>query len=574
FIALVIVACIIDLHRALGLLVFTLLAIFFYFWDRLVERYGSWMWEASSPIRCLLSRNWFWMRCVLYASLLVLTVLWLVLDTAKQGTRQIVSFFGLLLFVLLMLVFSKHPFHWSWQALISGTLLQFLIALLIFRTSSGASAVEWIAQKVEILFGFTDVGSKFIFGKKYIDHPFAFKVMPVLLFLSSIVSVLYYVGFMPWLICKIGYAMQIVMGTTSVESVVAAGTIFLGQTESLILVRPYISKLTLSEIHALITVGLAGISGTMFAAYIALGVRSQHVLTSTVMSAPASLAIAKTFWPETETSSVKDESGIKIPVDDNTNVFEAASRGATSAVGLVVTIVVNLMVFISLMTFLDSILSWFGSLFDCPQLSFALIFSYVFRPLAFMMGVSWEDSGLVAELIGTKTFLNELLAYQKMSKLIKLRKAGGPEYVDNVKQYISAHSEMIATYALCGFSNFASMGIAFGSMSNFAPDRQADIASCGFRALIAGSVSCFMTACIAGVLYVPEVHCAHFLSTHFNNSVVTNSSQLIHCCTQLYTSVTVNDPWNITISNGFSESSLRQCCLLTPAAQFNCSLIS
>lgn len=208
------------------------------------------------------------------------------------------------------------------------------------------------------------------------------------------------------------------------------------------------------------------------------------------MSAPASLAIAKIFWPETETSSVKDESGIKITVyelnvctnlqkrtpsarpskcllcllrDDSTNVFEAASRGATSAVGLVVTIVVNLMVFISLMTFLDSILSWFGALFDCPQLSFSvrlltrtsspsvhqvdllkldlllpqLIFSYVFRPLAFMMGVSWEDSALVAELIGTKTFLNELLAYQKMSKLIKLRKAGGPEYVDNVKQYIS-----------------------------------------------------------------------------------------------------------------------------------------
>ncbi|XP_029685592.1 solute carrier family 28 member 3-like isoform X2 [Takifugu rubripes] len=576
FFVMVIIACVLNLQRALGLLILTLLAVFFYVWDWLMKRYGSWMWEASSPIRCLLSRSWVWMRWVALVSLLVFVVLWLVLDTAQRGPRQMVSFLGLLLLIFLMLLFSKHPFKWSWRVLVLGILIQFIIALLIFRTSTGDSALKWAANKVEILFAFEDVGSRFVFGEKFTDHPFVFKVMPVLLFLSSIISVLYYIGFMPWLICKIGYAMQVTMGTTPVESVVAAGTIFLGQAESLILVHPYISRLTLSEIHTLMTVGLAGISGTMLAAYISLGVKATYVLTATVMTAPASLAVGKIFWPETETSQVKDEEDIKTNIETNTTVFEAASTGATSAVGLAVTIVVNLMVFISLMSFLDGVLSWFGGLFDFPQLSFSLIFSYLFMPLAFMMGVSYEDSFIVAELIGIKTVLNELLAYQKMSKIIKLRNAGGPEYVDNVKQYISVHSEMIATYALCGFSNFASMGIAFGCMTNLAPGRQADIARCGIRALVAGSVSCFMTACIAGILYIPEVPevlCAGFLSTHFDKSVVMNSSQLVACCTHLYTSVTVHEPWNITISEGFNESSLRQCCLLTPSAQFNCSLL-
>ncbi|TWW60508.1 Solute carrier family 28 member 3 [Takifugu flavidus] len=618
FLVMVIIACVLNLQRALGLLILTLLAVFFYVWDWLMKRYGSWMWEASSSIRCLLSRSWVWMRWVALVSLLVFVVLWLALDTAQRGPRQMVSFLGLLLLIFLMLLFSKHPFKWSWRVLVSGILIQFIIALLIFRTSTGDSALKWAANKVEILFAFEDVGSRFVFGEKFTDHPFVFKVrrtpvtceglegsgsssethlnremmmmmmmtmvmmmmmtmvMPVLLFLSSIISVLYYIGFMPWLICKIGYAMQVTMGTTPVESVVAAGTIFLGQAESLILVHPYISRLTLSEIHTLMTVGLAGISGTMLAAYISLGVKATYVLTATVMTAPASLAVGKIFWPETETSQVKDEEDIKTNIETNTTVIEAASTGATSAVGLAVTIVVNLMVFISLISFLDGVLSWFGGLFDFPQLSFSLIFSYLFMPLAFMMGVSYEDSFIVAELIGIKTVLNELLAYQKMSKIIKLRNAGGPEYVDNVKQYISVHSEMIATYALCGFSNFASMGIAFGCMTNLAPGRQADIARCGIRALVAGSVSCFMTACIAGILYIPEVPevlCAGFLSTHFNKSVVMNSSQLVACCTHLYTSVTVHEPWNITISEGFNESSLRQCCLLTPSAQFNCSLL-
>ncbi|XP_056231467.1 solute carrier family 28 member 3-like isoform X2 [Seriola aureovittata] len=418
-----------------------------------------------------------------------------------------------------------------------------------------------------------NAGSKFVFGASYTDHFFAFKVMPILVFLSSVISILYYIGFMQWLICKIGLVMQVIMGTSPTESMVAAANIFLGHIDSPLLIRPYISGLTISEIHAVMTGGFASISGSLLGAFISLGVEASHLLTASLLSAPASLAIAKTFWPETETPKVtSSDRDLKMGKGESTNVLEVASQGASSAVGLVANIVVNLISFLALLSFFDAVLSWLGGMFDCPQLSFALICSYVFMPLSFMMGVSWEDCFIVAELIGIKTFLNEFVAYQKLSELIKRRKAGGPAYVNNVKQYISVHSETIATYALCGFSNFASLGMSVGALSAMAPDRRSDISSCGFRALIAGSVSCFMTACIAGMLYIPDLHCPRFLSTEFSNTNVTISSQLVTCCTLLYNSVTV-EPWNVTIGEEFSQSSLQGCCTVTQPTHFNCSLV-
>ncbi|KAM7392053.1 hypothetical protein PAMP_022695 [Pampus punctatissimus] len=572
FVTIVIAACVLNFHRAVGLLVISLVTIFFLVWDWMMERYGERVWEELYPIRNLFSRNWFWIRWIMCVLLLVAVVCWLTLDTAKQGTRQLVSFFGLLLLIFLMLLFSKHPFRWRWQTLICGIGLQFAFGLLTLRTTVGLGALQWLGKQAEGFMSYTDVGSKFVFGASYTDHFFVFKVLPILVFLSSVISILYYIGFMPWLICKIGFIMQVTMGTSPAESMAAAGNIFLGQTDTPLLIGPYISRLTCSEIHAVMTGGFASISGTILGAFISLGVEATHLLTASFMSAPASLAIAKMFWPETETSSTKDSHDLKMDKGESTNFLEAASQGASNAVGLVANIVVNLIAFLALLAFFDGVLSWLGGMFDCPQLSFSLICSYVFMPLSFMMGVSFEDSFIVAELIGTKTFLNEFVAYQKLSEFINRRKAGGPEYVNNVKQYISVHSETIATYALCGFSNFASLGMSVGALSAMAPERRTDISSCGLRALIAGSVSCFMTACIAGMLYIPNLQCPQFLSTEFNKTNVTIvSSQLVTCCTQLYNSMMVNEPRNVTFREGFSQSSLQGCCTVTPPTHFNCS---
>ncbi|XP_029915163.1 solute carrier family 28 member 3-like [Myripristis murdjan] len=573
FIAMVIAACILNFYQAIGLLVITLVTAFFLLWDWMMERYGDRVWEELSPVRDLFNRNWFWIRWVVCVLLLVGVVCWLALDTAKQGTRQLVSFAGLLVFIFLMVVFSKSPFRISWQTLLWGTGLQFVFGLLILRTKYGYIAVEWLGKQAEIFLSYADVGSEFVFGESYADHMFAFKVMPVLVFFSTVISILYYVGFMPWLILKIGFIMQVTMGTSPTESMAAAGNIFLGQTESPLLIRPYISQLTRSEIHAVMTGGFASIAGSVMGAFIAFGIESSHLLSASIMSAPASLAISKTFWPETETPCVTVTSSIKLDKGDSKNMLEAASNGASSAAGLVANVITNIIAFLALLAFLDAALSWLGAMFDYPQLSFSVICSYLFMPLAFMMGVSWEDSFIVGELIGLKTVFNEFVAYQKLSELINKRKAGGPEYVDNVKQYISVHSETIATYALCGFANFASLGMMVGALSGMAPERSTDISNCGIRALIAGSVSSFMTACIAGVLYIPTLPCPQFLDTLLNNTEVAASTQLVTCCTDLYNSVTVYEPWNVTVGGGFSLSSLQVCCPLTPPTNLNCSLV-
>ncbi|XP_068616920.1 solute carrier family 28 member 3-like [Brachionichthys hirsutus] len=573
FVAIVIAACILNFSRAAGLLVLLLIIAFFLVWDWLMECYGDRAWAKLSPVRDLLSENWYWMRWIICVLVLITVVCWLILDTAKLGTRQLISFTGLLLLIFLMLLFSKHPFRWSWRILLWGIGLQFAIALVTLRTTSGSVAMQWLGDQVEKFLSFTNVGSQFVFGASYTDHPFVFKVMPILIFLSSVISILYYIGFMQWFICKIGFLMHVTMGTSPTESMAAAGNIFLGQTESPLLIRPYINELTCSEIHAVIAGALAGISGTIIGAYISFGVDATHLLTASVMSAPGSLAIAKTFWPETETSRVKSSHEVKMDHGESINVLEAASQGATTAVGIVASIVSNLIAFISLLSFFDAALSWLGGMLDYPQLSFTLICSYVFMPLSFMMGVSWEDSFVVAELIGLKTFLNEFVAYQKLSLLITRRKAGGPEYVDNIKQYISIHSETIATYALCGFSNFASLGMMVAAMINMAPERKADISRCGIRALIAGSVSCFVTACVAGMLTINDHQCPHFLSTQFNSTEVISSSQLVTCCTLLFNSVTVHGRLNVTVGDGFSMNNLVHCCSLTPSTQFNCSFI-
>uniref|UniRef100_A0A3Q0R3M4 Solute carrier family 28 member 3 n=1 Tax=Amphilophus citrinellus TaxID=61819 RepID=A0A3Q0R3M4_AMPCI len=491
FVAMVIAACVVNFHRAVGLLVISLVTTFFLVWDWMMERYHEKVWEALSPIRDLLSRNWCGIRCQwCWRSLLVAVVCWLALDTAQRGTRQLVSFFGLLLFIFLTLLFSKHPFRWSWQTLLWGTGLQFIFGLLILRTTFGLIALQWLGNKVEAFLSFTDFGSKFVFGDSYTDHFFAFRVMPIIVFLSSVISMLYYIGFMPWLICKIGFIMQVTMGTSPAESVAAAGNIFLGHTDSPLLIRPYISKLTISEIHAVMTGGFASISGTILGAYISFGVDATHLLTATLMSAPASLAIAKMFWPEKDISVIRSNHPIKM--DKGKNLLEAASMGASRAVVLVASVAANIIAFLALLAFSDAVLSWLGGMFDYPQLSFSLICSYVFMPLSFMMGVSFEDSFIVAELMGIKTFLNEFVAYQKLSELIKRRKAGGPEYVNNVKQYISVSLIHVLTFSFPIFNSVIHL------VTSMAPDRRSDISSCGLRALIAGSISCFMTACVAG----------------------------------------------------------------------------
>ncbi|XP_043916260.1 solute carrier family 28 member 3 [Protopterus annectens] len=497
YLSMVIAACIINFHRALALFVITVLAIFFLLWDAFMKKYEGKNVKICAPFKRQLKQQWFWMKWVLCVIFIAAIVLWLSFDTAKQGSNQLISFGGLVMYILLMFLLSKHPTKVSWRAVFWGIGLQFIFGIIILRTKAGFEAFEWLGKQVQIFLQYTDAGSKFVFGDRYEDHFFAFKVLPIVIFFSTVISMLYYIGFMQWLILKVGWCMQITMGTSPTESMVAAGNIFIGQTESPLLIRPYLPELTKSELHAVMTGGFATIAGSVLGAYISFGVSASHLLTASVMSAPASLAIAKLFWPETKTTTVTADR-LKMEKGEGRNLIEAAYLGASASIPLVANIAANLIAFLALLAFINAALSWLGNMFDYPQLSFEVICSYVFMPFSFMMGVDWEDSFLVGRLLGYKTFFNEFVAYEQLSLMIQKRNTGEPLYIHGLKQYLSIRSETIATYALCGFANFGSLGIMIGALASLAPTRKSDIVDCAMRALVAGTVACFMTACIAG----------------------------------------------------------------------------
>ncbi|XP_050769546.1 solute carrier family 28 member 3 [Gymnogyps californianus] len=574
YLAVVIAACSLNFQRALPLFIITVLAMFFICWDFLIAKYEDRIAAFFSPGERYLEKQWFWLKWVLCAALIITIICWLIFDTAKQGSHQLISFGGLVMYVLLMFIFSKYPTRVAWRPVFSGIGIQFILGLLILRTKVGFDVFNWLGIQIQAFLEYSDTGAKFVFGEKYTDHFFAFKVLPIVVFFSTVMSMLYHLGFMQWLIGKVGWIMQIFMGTTPVESLVAAGNIFVGQTESPLLVRPYLPYITKSELHAVMTAGFSTIAGSVLGAYVSFGVSASHLLTASVMSAPASLATSKLFWPETEKPTVTLRSGLQKPKRESKNLLEAASQGASTSILLVANIAVNLISFLALLAFLDSALSWLGNLFDYPQLNFENICAYVFMPFSFMMGVDWEDSFIVGGLLGYKTFFNEFVAYERLSKLIHNREKGGSMYINGVKQYMTVRSEVIATYALCGFANFGSLGLVIGGLTSVTPSKKKEIAGGAFRAMIAGTVACFMTACVAGILTVPglEVPCHILLGNAFNSTdFPANSTELVECCQQLFTSV--NHSQEVFPGGNYSLSSWKGCCQILHRPALHCTWI-
>ncbi|XP_046519835.1 solute carrier family 28 member 3-like [Equus quagga] len=491
---------------------------------------------------------------VIWSSLILGVVLWLIFDTAKLGQQQLVSFGGLIMLVILMFLFSKHPTKVHWRPVFGGIGLQFLLGLIILRTGPGFMVFQWLGKQVQTFLEHTDVGTSFVFGENYTDHYLAFKVKPNPflwipangVFFGAVMSMLYYIGLMQWIIRKlrdqkgwIGWLMLVTMGSSPIESVVAAGSIFIGYTESPLLVRPYIRHATKSELHAIVTTGVATMAGNVLGIYISFGISPTHLLAASLMSAPASLAVAKLFWPETETPKTTIKDAMKMEMGDSRNLLEAASRGASSSMSLVANVAVNLIALVALLSFVNAVLSWFGSMFDYPQLSFEMICSYIFMPLSFIMGVEWQDSFMVSKLIGYKTFFTEFVAYERLSILVDLRKEAGPKFVNGVQQYMLIRSETIATYALCGFANFTSLVIAIKTLAIMLIFRRDDVSAVAVRALIAGIISSFMMGCIAGILSSTpvDINCHHILENAFASSLPQNTTDVLSCCQSLLSSL-------------------------------------
>lgn len=411
---------------------------------------------------------------------------------------RLVSFLGLFAMVFLAWLMSPHKRRLPLRIVAGGLLLQLGFAALILKTEQGMAVFDAISSAVGTLLGFVDEASRFMFGVEsevqdgqrsmQLLSSFAFKVLPAIIFFSSLMSVLYHLGVMQCIVKGVAWAMQKTLGVSGAESVAAAANVFVGHTEAPLVVRPFLESMTLSELNALMVGGFATISSGMLAVYVDMGVSAGHLVTASVISAPASLLIAKVMLPETEHPRTLGTVNLKIPRSSG-NLIEAIAIGAGDGLKLAVNVGAMLIAFLAFLAMFDAAIGWAGGLFGLKW-SLAGALGYLFAPIAWLMGIETKDCARAGEILGLKTVANEFIAYQRLSEWLQAGESSP----------ITPRTGVILTYALCGFSNFGSIGIAIGGIGALVPQRRAELARLGLRAMIGGALACCMTGCIVGLL--------------------------------------------------------------------------
>jgi CNT family concentrative nucleoside transporter len=410
--------------------------------------------------------------------------------------------FGLAVLISVAFAFSRHKKSVDWKQVAAGIGLQIVFAIIVIMVPGGREFFDFISRIFVKTIDFAMVGGAFIFGDlssyEKFGFIFAFQVLPTIIFFASLMSVLYHIGFMQKIVAGMAWVMQKALGVSGSESLSVAANVFIGQTEAPLVVRPYIAKMTESELFTMMVGGMATIAGAVLAAYIAmLGgadeaqrlFYARHLLAASVMAAPATIVIAKLLRPETEESLTKGTVHLEIE-KTATNVIEAAANGAADGVKLSLNVAGMLLAFVALITMINYPLAWVGEITGIESLtgealSMSLILGYLLSPLAWIIGIPWSEATIVGGLIGEKIVLNEFVAYLHLGQ---------------IKDTLSEHSVLISTYALCGFANFSSIAIQLGGIGGLAPNRRSDIARLGLRAVLGGTLATMMTATIAGVL--------------------------------------------------------------------------
>lgn len=410
--------------------------------------------------------------------------------------ERLISFAGYFAMIGLAWLLSENKRQFPWRVVLVGTLLQFVLAILILKTTPGQAAFVGIGAAFNWVTDLADKGSIFVFGESFKEHFFAFKVLPTIIFFSSLAAMLYYLGVMKWIVKSMAIVMQKLMGVSGAESLSASANVFLGQTEAPLLVKPYIAGMTISELNAVMIGGFANISGSLIAAFSSLGLSAGHLVTASVISAPASLLIAKVLVPETERPATLGTVTAEAP-PQGVNLIEAAAIGAADGARLAINVAAMLIAFIALIAMLDSAihgLGWCVSQLLKSEIgtdwSLSVLLGYLFAPIAWIIGIERQDCLNAGQLLGKKMFANEFVAYEELAKW---------QQADS-GVHLSPRSVTIMTYALCGFANFSSIGIQIGGLGGMAPDRQSDIARLGLRAMLGGTIVNFMMGCIAGML--------------------------------------------------------------------------
>lgn len=401
--------------------------------------------------------------------------------------ERLMSLLGLIVMVAIAFGLSSDRKKINWKTVGSGIALQLTLGLLILKTDAGQAVFEGARTFFTGILGYTNEGSKFIFGSLMETNRFGFiffvMVLPTIIFMSALMSILYHLGIMQIVIKGTAKVMVTLMGTSGAESLSAAANIFAGQTEAPLVVKPFINAMTRSELMALMTGGMATVAGGVLAAYVGMGIDAGHLLAASVMSAPAALVCAKLLVPEVEDPATRGEVKLDLP-KTTANLIDAAATGAGDGLKLALNVGAMLLAFIALIALVNGALGWIGGLMGYPNFSLELVTGYLFSPVAFLMGVPWEDAFNVGTLLGKKLIINEFVAYLDLQQMI-------PQ--------LKERSIVISTYALCGFANFSSIAIQVGGIGTIAPERRQDLALLGVKSLIGGTLACLMTASIAGL---------------------------------------------------------------------------
>src|SRR5580765_6481487 len=409
--------------------------------------------------------------------------------------------FGAVVILAIAYAFSTNRGAIRWATVGWGLGLQVVFALIVLKTSAGQRVFSTLGTYITKLLGFAGVGSAFVFGAlgdsslwsrvmvgalgpdgAQSASIFAFQVLPTIIFIAALFAILYYFGVMQLVVRVFAVLMHRVMKVSGAESLNVAASIFMGQTEAPLTIRPYLPEMTYSELMTVMTSGMAHISGGIMAAYILFGIEAKHLLTAVIMTAPGTIMMAKMLVPETETP--KTMGTVRLVVEQtDVNVLDAAGRGTGEGLHLALNVGAMLISFLALVALLNALLGLVPV--GGAQLSLQKILGWVFAPIAWSMGVPRQDATIVGNLLGTRMVLNEFVAYSQLGPL---------------KATLDPKSFTIATFALCGFANFSSIGIQIGGIGALAPNRRHDLARLGLRAMFAGTLANFMTATIAGFL--------------------------------------------------------------------------
>jgi concentrative nucleoside transporter, CNT family len=402
---------------------------------------------------------------------------------------RLTGLLGMALILAVGYAVSRNRRAIRWSTIAWGLGLQIGFAVFVLKVPFGQQLFAWLGGVVTRILGFSYAGSSFVFGEigkqgSSLGVIFAFQILPAIIFVSALFAILYYLGVMQVVVKAMAVVMNKLMHASGAESLNVAASIFMGQTEAPLTIRPFLNKMTRSELMTVMTAGMAHVSGSIMAAYIAFGIEARHLLTAVIMTAPGTILMAKLLEPETESPETMGEVKLDIPKTD-VNVVDAASRGTGEGLHLMLNVIAMLISFIAIVALLNGLFGWVHGFAAWFPASLQTVLGWIGRPIAWAMGVPWRDSGAIGALLGERAVLNEFIAFADLGQ---------------IRATLDPRSFTIASFALCGFANISSVGIQIGGIGALAPERKHDLARLGFRAMLAGTLANFMSATIAGIL--------------------------------------------------------------------------